>query len=173
MQVFKKKHSEIIALYKLESELRDIYVEGSVDKVFLESFLKNKKCGKKVFPIEIVDFSELDNAYFEDFDPTSNKNKVAILSKLINENIPNSKVKCLVDKDFDDFLKAISNKVLIKTDFSCLESYLFCEDVLEKFLSIAINNFPFGANQILTQLSKVLKPLFCIRLMREIWYKSV
>jgi len=172
MEVFKRKHSEIIALYKLESELNDLYVEGNMDKVFIESFLKNKKCNKKVFPIEIVDFSGLNIDYFENFDPTSNKNKVAILSKLISGNIQNSKVKCLIDKDFDDYIKSISNGVLLRTDFSCLESYLFCEEVLEKFLAIAINNFPFSASHILLQLSKALKPLFCIRLMREIWYNS-
>jgi hypothetical protein len=172
MLVFKKKHSEIIALYKLESAITDIYVEGNTDRVFIETFLQNKKSNKKVFPIEIVDFSDLPIDYFEGFDFNSNKTKVSILSKLLQEKVPNSKVRCIVDKDFDNFIKSITNEKLLKTDFSCLESYLFCEVVIEKFLKIGIGNFPFSSGFILSELSKVLKSLFCLRLLRELNFRE-
>ena len=58
MEILKKKHHEIIALCKLEKSIRDIYVEGNSDrKVFIENYLKNKKCNRNVVLIDIVDFS--------------------------------------------------------------------------------------------------------------------
>ena len=66
----------------------------------------------------------------------------------------------------------VLNNILLKTDFSCLESYLFCEPVIEKFLKIGIGNFPFPTKFILTELSKVLKSLFCLRLLRELKFRS-
>lgn len=172
MEELRKKYTEIIALYKLEREIRDIYVEGNSDKVFIDNFLKNKKCKKKIIPIEIVDFSELPATYLDGLDINSNRNKVIILSKLLHENIPATAVRCVVDKDFDDYLKSITNPKLLKTDFSCLESYLFCEEVVEKFLEIGIGNFPVNASFVIAELSKVLKSLFCLRLLRELHFRS-
>lgn len=172
MQELKKKHSEILALYTLESGIADLYVEGNSDKAFIETFLSIKKVNKKTIPIEIVDFSELPIEYFENLDINSNKTKVIILSKLLTENLPETKVVCIVDKDFDDYIKSLTNGKLLKTDFSCLESYLFCDDVVEKFLKIGIGNFPFNSKLILRQLATVLKPLFCLRLLRELHYRS-
>src|ERR1035437_8823564 len=170
MEILKKKHHEIIALCKLEKSIRDIYVEGNSDKVFIENYLKNKKCNKNVILIDIVDFSELRNEYLEGLDMKSNRNKAIILSKLLSEKLPQTDVRCLIDKDFDDYVKSIVNAKLIKTDFSCLESYLFCEEVIEKFVKIGINNFPYEAKFIIKQLAAVLKPLFCLRLYRELSY---
>lgn len=170
MEILKKNINEIIALYSLEKSLNDIYVEGVSDKVFLDNFLKNKNCNRKVVIIDIVDFKELPKDYFEDLDMTSNRNKALILSKLLNETIPTTNVRCIVDKDFEDFIRSISNPLLMLTDFSCLESYLFCEEVFEKFLAIGIGDFPFPSKFILNQLSNVLKPLFCLRLLRELYF---
>ncbi|MDB5223249.1 MAG: hypothetical protein JWN83_1916 [Chitinophagaceae bacterium] len=172
MDELRKKHREILALYKLEKGIRDIYVEGNSDKVFIDNYLKNKGCNKKVIPISIIDFSELPIDYFEGLDVNSNRNKVIVLSKLLNENLPQTEVKCIVDKDFDDYIKSINNSKLLKTDFSCLESYLFCEQVIDKFLKIGIRNFPVNGAFVLSQLSKVLKSLFCVRLLRELNFRS-
>lgn len=172
MEIFKKKPLEIIALYALEKSLKDIYVEGNSDKSFIENFLKNKNCSRKVVTVDIVDFSELQLDYFEGLDINSNRNKLLILSKFLNQNLPSTNVRCIVDKDFDEYIKSISNRQLLRTDFSCMESYLFCEDVIEKFLKIGIGNFPFETSVILTQLAKVLKPLFCVRLLRLLNFSS-
>lgn len=172
MEKIRKKYTEILALYKLEKEIQDIYVEGNADKVFIDNFLKNKKCKKKTVPIEIVDFSELPINYLDGLDITSNRNKVIILSKLLFEKIPGTQVTCIIDKDFDDYINFITNPKLLKTDFSCIESYLFCEDVVEKFLEIGICNFPVNASFVIAELSKVLKSLFCLRLLREMHFRS-
>ncbi len=168
----KKKYKELIALYVLERELCDLFVEGNIDKVFFNYYLKSLKKIKKIIPIEEIDFSELPVESNLGLDIHSNKNKLIILSKLISDKIPNSRIKCIVDKDFDDFLPSISNNNLIKTDYSCLEAYLFCDEVIQKFLDIGIGNFPKTSTNVLRELAKVLKPLFCIRLIREQKFKN-
>src|SRR5687767_8116005 len=106
MQELKKKPNEIIALYTLESEISDLYVEGNIDKAIIETFLTNKKVNRKVIPIDVIDFSQLPIKYFNGLDISSNKSKVIVLSKLLDDNLPHSKVNCIVDKDFDDFIKS-------------------------------------------------------------------
>jgi len=172
METLRKKHHEILALYTLEKSIKDIYVEGNTDRVFIENYLKNKKCNRKVIPIEVIDFSELPLEVMEGLDINSNRNKLVVMSKLFNEKLTSSNVRCIIDKDFDDYVESINNSKLLKTDFSCLESYLFCEDVIDKFLQLGICNFPFNASFILNQLETVLKPLFCLRLLRELYFSS-
>ncbi len=172
METLKKKHVEILALYKLEKDIKDLYVEGNTDRVFFEYYLKNKKCNKKIITAEVIDFSELPKEYSNGLDLNSNRNKLLVLSKLFNDNLPSTNARCIVDKDFDDYIKIIDNNKLLKTDFSCLEAYLYCEEVIDKFINIGIGNFPFKASFIINQLACVLKPLFCLRLLREIKFAS-
>ena len=171
-QELKKKYKEVIAQYLLEKDLDDVFVEGFADKAFFDNFLKTKKTKKKVVPIETINFTDITDVEVNNLDIKSNRNKVIILSRLIDSSIPSSKVKFIIDKDFDDYLPVQGNKKLLKTDFSCLESYLFSEVVIEKFLSIGLTQFPISTEIILTELSKVLKSLFCLRLLKELYYKS-
>lgn len=168
----RKKINEIIALYRLESELCDLYVEGQIDKQFIENYLKTKNKPKKVIPIELIDFAELPENKKYGLDIKSNRDKVLILSQLVQESNPKSKVKCIVDKDFADFIQTMQNEKLLMTDFSCLEAYLFCEEVIQKFLEIGLANFPNDGKNVISELEKVLKPLFCIRLLRELNFKE-
>lgn len=172
MDNLKRKYTEVIAQYKFEDSLRDIYVEGNCDKVFFEYYIENKKCNRKVQLIENVDFSQLDNNFLKELDRKSNKNKLIILSELLTKEVKKTHVKCIVDKDFDDFIKCINNNIILRTDFSCLESYLFNDQVINKFLTIGIRNFPLSTSFVMAQLSEILKKLFCLRLFKEINYKS-
>ena len=76
----KKKYKELIALYVLERELCDLFVEGNIDKVFFNYYLKSLKKIKKIIPIEEIDFSELPVESNLGLDIHSNKNKLIILS---------------------------------------------------------------------------------------------
>jgi hypothetical protein len=173
MAELRKKYSEIIALYKLEKDLRDIYVEGNADKIFFDNFLRRKKSNRKVIPIETIDFAEFKDSKYDDLDIKSNRNKLLILSDFFSSKLTNSQILCIIDKDFDDFIKSFTNSNLLKTDFSCLESYIFCEDVIDKFLSVGINNFPVETSKVIIELSNVLKSLFCIRLAKSTKYSSL
>jgi hypothetical protein len=172
MEDLRKKHKEILALYKLEKDIKDVYVEGNSDRVFINNYLRNKNCLKTVVTIDIIDFSELNVEDHPELKLHSNKGKLLILSKLLDEQLPSTNVRCVVDKDFDDYIKSISNNKLLRTDFSCIESYIFCEEVLDKFLEIGIRSFPVNAKHVISELSNVLKSLFCLRLLREMNFRD-
>lgn len=172
METFKKKYKEVIALYKLENEINDVYVEGNSDKVFIENYLNMKKVKKNIITIESIDFSELDSKYWDNLDWSSKRDQVIILSKLICEKAPKSDVRFIIDKDFDEYIESITNEKLYKTDYSCMESYLYCDLLIDKLLKIGIGNFPYKSDFVLLQMEKVLKSLFCLRLCRALEFKS-
>lgn len=170
----KKKIKEILALYTFEPTLTDIYVEGKMDKLLIERFLKINEVTKfSVIEIDSIDFSDV-------YDKTpdlkkNNKNKLIELSRQLEIKNTNNvtKVMCIVDKDFDDFLnKIIKNNYLKYTDYSCLEMYLFNKDCMDIFLKNIIRNFPITANKTLIELGKVLQEKFLIRLAFKINYKG-
>lgn len=172
MQVYKKKYSEIVALSKLEKKIDDIFVEGNTDKVLIDHFLSVKKTNKKTISIDQIDFSGIKIDETGDLAIQSNKNKLIVLSQLIFNKSSDSPIRCVIDKDFDDYLNSVDNKILLRTDYSCAESYLFCIDVLEKLLNVGIGNFPFKSDFILNQLAGVLRHIFCIRLLRAKFFPS-
>src|SRR5687768_12165858 len=112
MQDLKRKHTEIIALYTLERELNDIYVEGNRDKVFIGTFLKVKAVNRKVMSVDLIDFNDLEESQTDDLDMRSNRNKVVILAKLLAQSLPNTIVRCVIDKDFDGHMPSWSYAAL-------------------------------------------------------------
>lgn len=168
-----KKHcKEIIALYKLETSIKDLYVEGPVDKSFYKNYIFSKNSERKVHLIDEIDFSELSVEHYNGLDINSNRNKLIALSNLLEKEQIGTNVKCLIDKDFDDFIPVNKNQHLLVTDFSCLEAYLFSEEVLNKFFSIGLNNFPVSPACAIDQMSPVLSHLFCLRLIRTLDFPS-
>src|ERR1035438_1250921 len=123
-----RKTSEVISLYFLHENISDYYVEGITDLHIIENYLEYKEIDATVIEINSVDFSDITDDKFA-LNLNSNRNRLIILSKLFSENAISSKVKCIIDKDFDD-INGVSevNKYIIQTDFSCMESYFFSKN---------------------------------------------
>lgn len=155
---------ELISLYTLESELFDLYVEGINDKLLIDNYLSYKSSDLQVIEISNLDFTGIT---FEDLDFTSNKDKLIALSRVFLNNNISAKIQCLVDTDFDGILsKPEKNKFLIRTDYSCTESYYLCRNIIQKFIEIAIRRFPFDTDHLMNEIGKALKGLFIIRLVK-------
>jgi hypothetical protein len=72
---------ELVARYVLEPDLRDIYVEGKTDKLFLEWFLRNRGIEDiAVYEIETVDISA-DKL----FEPQLKDNKWFLINRSIED----------------------------------------------------------------------------------------
>ena len=72
-------------------------------------------------------------------------------------------------RDFDFVLKKeCSSKLLLFTDYSCVEMYLFNKKTLNKYLKMNLGGFPHSSDHILIQLSNILPNLFLVRLVNEI-----
>ncbi|MEY8759316.1 hypothetical protein [Chryseobacterium tongliaoense] len=164
----KRKWEELVTIYSLENELIDVYVEGPSDKNVIDNFFEYKNNNyQNVIEINDIDVSNLkDN--FIDLDLKSNKDKLIALSRILEKESLSTNIKCIIDKDFDDILNSKQeNKNILYTDFCCMESYFFSKKYIGKFLKIAINNFPYTAEQTLLQISQLLIGFFKIRLINK------
>lgn len=104
MDTEKKYIDELLALYELE-KVKDVYVEGDIDKNVVEWFLHcNGRHDITVYSIDTVNISneELDSY---DLPYPSNRSKVILLSKkLAQEKKIQSTVLCIADRDYEDFI---------------------------------------------------------------------
>lgn len=169
--VYKRKLSEVIALYKLEPDSKDLYLEGREDSNIFEYFFNENDVSEiAIYEINAIDFSEV-----ADVDLSSNKEKVKYFSKIIysefGANLKN--VTCVVDRDFDtiddNFIK---NSYLLYTDFANLEMYFFNHECLNKFLRLGLKNFPLSSKEIMASLETILIDIYAFRYARDEINKS-
>jgi hypothetical protein len=166
---YRHKFEELVARYELEPDLRDIYVEGTTDKDLIEWFLKQK--GQQDFAIYVIDTVDIPAERLNELELNNNRrDRVIALALDIQRQLSEipSHLTCIADKDFDWlFQKNYECDILLFTDYSSLEMYLFNEKVLDKFMTLALGLSNPPVNEILDNLSKVLEELFLIRATNE------
>lgn len=158
--------NEIVTLYELEPDLRDIYVEGITDKLILDRFMEkydfNDDINVKL--ISDIDFSEITDKYSFEI-RRNNKNKLIALSKEILESKEFEKINNLtiiVDKDFDTIFNSFEiNKYVKYTDYNSIELYLFNENSINNFFKNS-RGFPVSVENTLNSLRIILKDCFIL-----------
>ncbi|MEH1856297.1 MAG: hypothetical protein V7L11_32575 [Nostoc sp.] len=160
---------ELVTRYELEPELCDIYVEGKTDKQLIEWFLDEKQLQDfAVYEIDTVEIPA--QSLFELGLKDNIRSRVIALAIYIHDKFLENPlhITCIADKDFDWlFGKEYQCDLLLFTDYSCLEMYLFNEVVLDKYLRLAIRLSQPKASEVLHQVSRVLEDLFLIRATNE------
>ena len=160
---------ELVTRYELEPDLCDIYVEGKTDKLLIEWFLDHKEHqGFAVYEIDTVEIPA--QLLFELGLKDNIQSRVIALALHIQDKLSETPlhVTCIADKDFDWlFGKEYQCDLLLFTDYSCLEMYLFNEVVLDKYLRLGLRLSQPEAGEILNQVSKALEDLFLIRATNE------
>lgn len=162
----KRTLEELIAMYSLHPEMRDIYVEGITDKLILERFLKkNKAADFQIIEVDSIDFS---NSYHSNPElKRNNKRKIVFLSEEFEKQFA-SKINglvCIADKDFDEIRGEITtNNYLLYTDYSGLELYFFNPQIIKIFYKSILHGFPITPRKTISELGKVLSDKFLIRL---------
>lgn len=159
----KRKLSEVLFMYTLEPDLKDIYVEGITDRLFYSSVIVCQDVN--IVEVDSVDFSELYNTL--PHLKRNNRGKIIELSNQFANTFDHnlSNVCCVVDTDFDFFSSAVAWCYYLKyTDFTGLEMYLFNENTLNEFFVKILHGFPISSSIILGEFSNVLVDLFFIRL---------
>lgn len=166
----RRRFDEILARYKLEPSLKDVYVEGMHDLCFLRWFLdKEGKTDVQVYQIQTVEIPE---AMFKHSGrrQNSNRDQVILLSEALANHVGdlNLRARCVADADYDRYLNRCGcNPFLLYTDFTSMEMYLFSESCIRKTINFTAPSFPLQAKALLGQLSKALQDLFVIRLTNE------
>ena len=159
-----RKVQEIEALYFVEPDLKDIYVEGPEEVNLLEIYLDTEEVN--VISIDNVDFSDTTGGQIK-----SNKEKVLYLTNYVNDALGGSLqyLTFIVDRDFDTIQDNVLNiSYLEYTDFANLEMYFFNNVSISKFLKIGLKNFPLEAEQVIKVFENVLLDLFALRYSRAV-----
>ena len=166
----RRQLDEVLARYKLEPSLKDVYVEGHLDASFMKWFFeKIRKNNVHIYEIQTIDIpvSLFKNSRFK---KDSNHDMIILLSEILDNHFHQAQihVRCIADADYDRHLKrCICNRVLLYTEFTSMEMYLFNERCIGKTLNFMIAGFPLSAGDLLDQLADVLQELFLIRLANE------
>ena len=160
---------EIIAIHQLEPKLRDVYVEGNNDCQLITWFFGEiRNVNIVILAIALI---EVPDELVENhgLNTGSNRSRVIALAYELHESgISASKVKCIVDLDFEPYMPLKRKVPLIEfTDYNSMESYLFNSRTIDKFLHLVIKGFPLNGDSVLARLSTVALRLFAIRLTNE------
>jgi len=164
----RRKLDELVARYELEPSLHDVYVEGLTDKSIIQWFLDESNLDTKnctVYEIDTVDIptAQLFALGLND----SNRSRVIFLAfqlqRLFETSLPH--VVCIADRDFDDLIgsSSIESELLLFTDYTSIEMYLFDSNIIEKFLRLAVRKDDLKAVNIIKNISPILEKMFLLR----------
>lgn len=161
----KRTIEELTVLYDMEPELRDIFVEGSIDKSFFDWYVRRKNWPNiSIYPIDVID---IPGAILDSYKLPlgSKRSRVIALSRELTRTLgPKRHVMCIIDRDSDDENNLAGvNPFLFCTDGNSLELYALSPAVMEKFMLVGLGGFPFAAENLLAQILPILKRLYVIR----------
>jgi|GEM_PF-4588229 len=129
---YRRTIEDIIILYRLEKNVKDLYVEGKSDKYFLEWHLNQIGIVKSdIYTIENI-FIPSDELFINGYE-NNNRDRILFLISCLNASKCLGKYKGIIDRDILCFTRGLPlmDNVLI-TDYSCLEMYAYNDDVMAK-----------------------------------------
>lgn len=161
---------ELFVRYELEPTLRDVFVEGGSDSALFRQFLKDSNCRDvSVYDISTVEVPKelVDELYIENND----RGRTICLGMTMEAKLgqDNTQITCIVDSDFDLILqKEYEYGMVLFTDYTSLEMYLFTSETIEKFFRVFLRGFTFSSYLVLRALTDTLQEVFLIRLANRI-----
>ncbi|MET9197488.1 DUF4435 domain-containing protein [Streptomyces olivaceus] len=164
----KRSLEEVIFAYDMEPDLRDVFVEGRTDKVLIEHVLSSPNLrvweeGEIDVPGDLVTSYGLDIGC---------KGRVITLALELEKRLASAdlQVRCIVDADSDRVLGTdiIDAKYLRYTDFTCIESYFWDAEHLQKYIKIALHDtLGFTAEELIKEMSPILREVFLLRVVHK------
>lgn len=161
----RREIQELVTLYRLEPDLRDVFVEGSTDVSLIEWFLH--ETGARDVAVWEVDEVDIPAELLHELGlENGRRGRVIALADRLERELGREVMSpsCIVDADFDRVLqKSYPYAILLLTDYTCLEAYLFASRPVAKFLKLVVRRFPKAAEIVLREISPPLVELFAIR----------
>jgi hypothetical protein len=165
----RRKLDELVARYVLEPSLHDVYVEGLTDKSIIQWFLDESNLDTKnctVYEIDTVDIPT-DQLFALGLND-SNRSRVIFLAfqlQRLFETTSLPHVVCIADRDFDDLIgsSSIESELLLFTDYTSIEMYLFDSNIIEKFLRLALRKDDLEAVKIIKNIGPILEEFFLFK----------
>jgi hypothetical protein len=162
-----KYRIEVLAeRYAQFPDLRDVFVEGFLDKGIVEKFLKEKGIkGIKVLRVE--DSVIVPSDLYDEESASGAKSRIVALAQELNKRISKKKSNflCVFDKDLDDYLDVTINiENCLPTDYTCMEMYFVNEECFEDFHHIYLRR-PIGSGKyVFENIQPPLVERFLVRL---------
>ena len=129
--------TELRALYLLEDDLRDIFVEGEFDRRLLNLATADRDRQRShIYRIDEVAIP--DQALAEYGLSSGARSKVIVLAKKMESMLPakSKQVTCVIDSDIEGALGPIDHgPLLLSTDYADIDGYLLTPETVGKFLS--------------------------------------
>ncbi|WP_405473079.1 hypothetical protein [Streptomyces canus] len=160
---------ELITLYELEPDVRDIFVEGRSDRNFLIENLLDEDAAILCSIYDVSDRVEIPDGELMDAGLLVGKRgRILWLARQLSQRIPGHASAALVaDKDYASLDADVKDEIhgLVYTDYSAMEAYALNERTISKLLRVTL-----GAPEYVTPASLIsaIKPslisLFVIRL---------
>jgi hypothetical protein len=161
---------ELVTLYEFEPNLFDVYVEGIADVRVVRGLLAEYGIRDVVVKeIETVDVP-LDKLRSNGFTPPSRRGEVITLAKILDGQVSQAsrRLACIADLDLDETLgRRHSCSILLYTDFSCMESYVFDQVTLSKLLRFCGYRPEEHYETILESFCGILRERHCQRVANE------
>lgn len=165
----RRKLDELVARYELEPSLHDVYVEGLTDKSIIQWFLDESNLDTKNCTVYEIDTVDIPNDQLCELGLNNgNRSRVIFLAfqlQRLFETTSLPHVVCIADRDFDDLIgsSSIESELLLFTDYTSIEMYLFDSNIIEKFLRLAVRKDDLKAVNIIKNISPILEEIFLFR----------
>ena len=156
---------EIIALYRLEPNLRDLFVEGARDRDIYRWYLK--ECGYRNISVREIDAVEITQETL-DCHGLGNGNRARLIALALELDsqlgtVPPF-VRCIADSDFN-FVFGLHGgpQHLLYTDYTSVDLYTFEEKLLKKVLCLGFTYSEAQVDALLESMTPILVEMFMIR----------
>jgi len=161
---------ELVIRYALEPTLFDVFVEGETDRALIKWFLD--RAGRLDVAVYSVGCVNVPDSLVSTLglNQGSTRSRLIALAEQLAESVkPDShRVRCIADADFDRHLGSLrQSPLLLYTDYTSMDIYLFQKPLIDKFICLALRRFPISASCLLQEMSRALERLFTIRLANE------
>jgi hypothetical protein len=161
----RKTIAELLARYRLEPSIRDLFVEGQSDAAVLKRFLRNLRL-EDVVVYEISTVEIPPETVLASGQPDGARGRIIHLALEFGKHFAQGSraVTCVGDRDYDLVLgRRYKSDFLLFLDYSCVEMYGFNGVVLDRLLNGIVPVAGMSGLDVLLKLESLLRRLFLVR----------
>jgi hypothetical protein len=160
---------EIVARYSQDPDFADVYVEGVTDRGLLGwYFVAIDRPDITAYEIETVNIPA---SLVQQFGlENNNRGRVIALTQFLHNQLgPGIGALGVIDGDLDYALgQPEPSPYVLRTDYTSMEMYFYNSKAIQKFISTCCPTLPTTAEELIREMTPVLKKLFLARLANRI-----
>ena len=158
---------ELLALYALEPNLKDVFVEGASDQRIVRWFIDTEVPAGSSVGVYSVDEIDVPSSLLAKYKRSpGNRSEVLALCSEIEAatSAQFTRITGIVDRDLSSIIpEGNVSALVLSTDYCCMEAYHFSPLNIEKLRVLTFMRVNKSATNICESLSPILKCLFAIR----------